>query len=173
MDNGLLLYKMEQKCSTCGEKNPTSKCGRCDVLYCSRNCQLKQWNTHKLICKSEQKATAVQKSIDILFSRVCHIIAGNIIILNAWYRQKRGFVEIEITETLSDFASPGTHFLHMVYNDIPDDPYDKYSELDKCYVRFKLNNYEYESYIPIRLSAPDVRAKQPQPSREWTLMYDL
>ena len=162
-------------CANCGSSDSKSKCSRCSIPYCTRDCQLKHWSVHKQVCKTaEQKIAELQNTINEIFSRVNHLIAGNVIILNAWYRKERGMVEIEVTENLADFASRGTHFLHMVYKDLgSSDSIDKYSELDKCYVKFKLTNYEYESFIPIRLAAPEIRAKQAQPSQEWTLMFDF
>lgn len=176
---------MQPQCANCNKPDPSSKCSRCSIPYCNRECQLKHWTIHKQVCKTaEQKSAELSTLITDLFNKVNHLIAGNIIILNAWYRKRRGLVEIEVTETLSDLASPGTHFLHMKYKDLSSKTecsegsevtniQDKYSELDKCYVRFVLKNYEYETFIPIRLSAPEVRAKQPQPSEEWSLMFDF
>lgn len=185
---------MQSLCANCNKPDPRSKCSRCLITYCDRDCQLKHWTVHKQTCKSaEQKSAELSALITDLFSKIIHLIAGNIIILNAWYRKERGLVEIEVTETLGDLASPGTHFLHLSYKDLSGEisggentgdtsrsdkiqsstVQDKYSELDKCYVRFVLKNYNYETFVPIRLSAPAVRAKQPQPSRDWSLMFDF
>lgn len=40
----------ETRCGSCG-KEAVKKCGRCGIeWYCSRECQVKQWKTHKQVC---------------------------------------------------------------------------------------------------------------------------
>eukprot|EP01117_Protostelium_nocturnum_P008467 TRINITY_DN3030_c0_g1_i1.p1 TRINITY_DN3030_c0_g1~~TRINITY_DN3030_c0_g1_i1.p1 ORF type:complete len:590 (+),score=165.38 TRINITY_DN3030_c0_g1_i1:25-1794(+) len=40
------------KCDGCEKLNPAKKCSRCKVAsYCSRECQVKEWPTHKKVCK--------------------------------------------------------------------------------------------------------------------------
>lgn len=187
-------------CTGCSNADSKSQCSRCDAPYCSRECQTKHWPDHKSVCASitrERNAAAVrQASIERLFSTVCKIIAGNVIIMNAWYREEIGRVDIEITETLQDFSQAGTHFLHMKYVDAkgtntesantesantegtvssienPAD-YAKYSDLGLCYIRFLLKDFTYEVPITIRVSQKSVRAKHPRPTQEWTLMYEV
>eukprot|EP01117_Protostelium_nocturnum_P015034 TRINITY_DN5789_c0_g1_i2.p2 TRINITY_DN5789_c0_g1~~TRINITY_DN5789_c0_g1_i2.p2 ORF type:complete len:260 (-),score=66.87 TRINITY_DN5789_c0_g1_i2:52-831(-) len=44
------------KCDNCGVLNPGKKCSGCKAAsYCSRECQVAQWPTHKKVCKSKQK----------------------------------------------------------------------------------------------------------------------
>jgi hypothetical protein len=179
----VVAAQVEQNpCAKCGIPNSNSKCSRCSIPYCSRDCQVGHWPEHKLKCRQSpltdaqirEKALADrQRLIDQLFNRVCKLIAGNVLILSAWYKRERGFIEIEITEGLVDFSESGTHFLHMTYINMDADQYDKYSEPDKCFVKFKLNDYEYESTIAVKIPAATIRAKQPQPSQEWTLMYEV
>lgn len=186
----------ELKCSGCGSSDSSSQCSRCGALYCNRDCQVKNWPEHKKICVSSRESSSVQsresssetsvnttnnatteltllreRMIEQLFDRVCKIIAGNIIILNAWYRQTGGFVEIEISELLSEFSHAGTHFLHMKYVDSEEDV--KYSDPSKCFVKFNLNNFSHERAISIKLPAHTVKSKHIQPSREWTLVYEV
>lgn len=168
-------------CAYCGKLDSNSKCSRCSVPYCGRDCQVKHWPEHKVKCQPtltevqiREKALADrQRLIDQLFGRVCKLIAGNVLILSAWYKKERGCIEVEITEGLIDFSQYGTHFLHMTYINMEDSIYDKYSEPDKCFVKFKLNDFEYESTIAAKIPATMIRAKQPQPSQEWTLMYEV
>ena len=50
-------------CSVCGEKS-SLRCSNClGALYCSVECQKKDWKTHKVICK---KAQEVKKSYEAL-----------------------------------------------------------------------------------------------------------
>ncbi|PRP85944.1 zinc finger MYND domain-containing protein 10 [Planoprotostelium fungivorum] len=43
---------MQHVCLTCGLKNPGKRCSKCSAAaYCSRECQVKDWPTHKRICK--------------------------------------------------------------------------------------------------------------------------
>ncbi len=167
-------------CVGCSATAAQSQCARCDIPYCGRECQVTHWPEHRKTCtpsaayKNKPSTEASrQKLIDQFFSNVCKVIAGNVIILNAWYRQTYGCVEIEITENVLDFSQSGTHFLHMNYVDLPDTSDCKYSDPSKCFIKFKLADYLYESYIIIKLPASLVKSKQPQPSREWTLMYEV
>lgn len=42
----------EMRCNVCG-KHGSKKCARCEnVMYCSRECQRKDWKIHKTVCKS-------------------------------------------------------------------------------------------------------------------------
>lgn len=168
-------------CIGCGKTDSKSQCSRCDGPYCGRECQVNHWSEHKKACvptiayrnRTVKPADQRERLIAQLYDRVCKVIAGNVIILNAWYRQSCGRVEIEITETLMDFSQPSTHFLHMKYVDLPDDADCKYSDPSRCFIKFMLTDHEYESVINIKIPANIVKAKQIQPSREWTLMYDL
>jgi hypothetical protein len=168
-------------CIECGRTDSKSQCSRCDAPYCSRECQVKNWPEHKKTClpttayknRTVNPAAQRERLIAQLFDTVCKIIAGNVMILNAWYRLLCGRVEIEITETLNDFSQPGTHFLHMKYVDLPESTDCKYSDPSRCFIKFVLTDYEYESVVGIKIPASTVKAKQNQPSREWTLMYDL
>jgi hypothetical protein len=137
---------------------------------------------HKLTCATLEKAATAEKElaarrqifIDRLFNNVCKVIAGNVIILNAWYRQISGYVEIIISENLYDFSCAGTHFLHMRYvsdENLSADP--KYSDLSKCFIKFVMPDYAHESEINIKIPSKTVQAKHPQPSQEWTLMYEV
>jgi MYND finger len=168
-------------CTGCGRADSKSQCSRCDEPYCDRECQVKHWPEHKKTClpttayknRIVTPAAYRDRLIAQLFDKVCKIIAGNVMILNAWYRLSCGRVEIEITETLVDFSQPGTHFLHMKYVDIPESTDCKYSDPSRCFIKFILVDHEYESVVSIKIPASAVKAKQTQPSREWTLMYDL
>lgn len=43
-------FMEDPKCSECG-KVATQRCSKCkNAWYCSRDCQLRQWKTHKAIC---------------------------------------------------------------------------------------------------------------------------
>ena len=43
-------------CDTCGKENPPLRCGQCRCnFYCDRECQKKDWKSHKGICKGLQK----------------------------------------------------------------------------------------------------------------------
>jgi hypothetical protein len=42
-----------KQCNVC-TKDATSQCSKCkNVSYCSRECQLKDWNQHKLACNTK------------------------------------------------------------------------------------------------------------------------
>ena len=47
------------KCQACGVKNQVMKrCTRCKaVFYCSRECQVKHWQTHKFLCGPNPQET--------------------------------------------------------------------------------------------------------------------
>ncbi|KAF8631507.1 hypothetical protein AX15_002370 [Amanita polypyramis BW_CC] len=55
----------EKKCERCGIKGdnvtkPLKNCRRCQVArYCSKECQVQHWPTHKLMCKPFSPATSV------------------------------------------------------------------------------------------------------------------
>ena len=43
----------EKKCKACGKVDSGKKCGKCmKVVYCSRECQVKDWREHKTFCRS-------------------------------------------------------------------------------------------------------------------------
>ena len=45
--------EVEGSCKVCGVKG-TKKCGKCmAAIYCSRDCQIKDWKKHKNECKAE------------------------------------------------------------------------------------------------------------------------
>ena len=44
---------INKPCKVCGKKGKLT-CDRCKkIVYCSRNCQFKDWNTHKLKWKAK------------------------------------------------------------------------------------------------------------------------
>ena len=46
----------EEKCKICGKVDSRKKCGKCmKVVYCSRECQIKDWRKHKASCGSAEK----------------------------------------------------------------------------------------------------------------------
>ena len=46
----------EKKCKVCGKVDSRKKCGKCmNVVYCSRECQVKDWREHKTSCGSVDK----------------------------------------------------------------------------------------------------------------------
>ena len=109
-----------------------------------------------------------------LFESITKKITGNVIIMNAWYRELRGYIEVEISETLDDLLSgPSSHFLHMKYIVENSEIYDSHSEPDKCIVVYKLKDLTHENAITIRLSPAQVKEKQKQPSQEWSIMMDF
>ena len=39
-------------CGFCKKSNSVLKCSKCKLIYyCDRNCQVKDWKNHKLVCK--------------------------------------------------------------------------------------------------------------------------
>lgn len=43
--------KAEDTCRVCKKENVKSKCAKCKkIYYCSRDCQIKDWKEHKLVC---------------------------------------------------------------------------------------------------------------------------
>ena len=69
----------DPKCANCG-KDATSRCSRCkSEWYCSKECQVKRWKTHKELCKTlmelykeeekekgEKKKKSVHEMLDIV-----------------------------------------------------------------------------------------------------------
>ena len=68
----------DPKCANCG-KDATSRCSRCkSEWYCSKECQVKRWKTHKELCKTlmelykeeekekKEKKKSVQEMLDIV-----------------------------------------------------------------------------------------------------------
>ena len=52
---------INKPCKVCGKKGKLT-CDRCKkIVYCSRNCQFKDWNTHKLKCKAKSISIVVKK----------------------------------------------------------------------------------------------------------------
>jgi hypothetical protein len=49
MDNS---EKKSKKCVIC-EKEGKTNCPRCDVIYCSNECQVIDWDKHKRYCKKK------------------------------------------------------------------------------------------------------------------------
>ena len=46
-----------KKCAACGDP-AKSKCNRCGLAkYCSRDCQKKDWTTHRKVCKPKPAVT--------------------------------------------------------------------------------------------------------------------
>ena len=49
----LSALKIRKTCPVCEEDNCEQRCSRCfSVFYCSRECQLKHFPRHKVICKT-------------------------------------------------------------------------------------------------------------------------
>ena len=49
-----IKLKHKAKCSNCDKPNSNLKCSKCKlVFYCSKECQVKDWSTHKLLCKDQ------------------------------------------------------------------------------------------------------------------------
>ena len=49
----------------CDNKGPTKNCSRCKlVYYCSRDCQKKDWKTHKTDCHLMDEMKAKQVGMD-------------------------------------------------------------------------------------------------------------
>ena len=166
-----------RKCQKCKKPNAQSTCGKCNrVYYCGRECQLAEWSQHKRNCYSlEQQQHMRSAATDSLFASITKKIAGNVIILNAWYRESRGYIEVQISESLDELllSSPGSHFLHLKYVVEDSSIYDAHSEPDKCIVVYKLNDLTRESVVAIRLSSSQVKEKQKQPTQEWSIMTDF
>ena len=41
-----------KQCGSCNNPNSKLKCSKCKLIYyCNRECQVKHWKEHKLICK--------------------------------------------------------------------------------------------------------------------------
>lgn len=177
---------MNNKCKKCKKTGAQSICSRCTfVYYCSKECQISDWPQHKRNCYTlEQQRQQRDIARDNLFTLLTKKIAGNVIILNAWYREARGYVEVEIGESLDELMGlyysqtqysrvPNSHFLHMKYVVEDSSTYDAHSELDKCFVVYKLKDVTHEQIVEIRLSAQQVKEKQKQPSQEWSIMIDM
>lgn len=51
------LQASMHKCEECPE-HTTTRCDRCKtVYYCSRDCQVRGWKTHKMVCKAQQASS--------------------------------------------------------------------------------------------------------------------
>ena len=56
---------INKPCKVCGKKGKLT-CDRCKkIVYCSRNCQFKDWNTHKLKCKAKSISIVVKKNNNV------------------------------------------------------------------------------------------------------------
>ena len=56
---------INKPCKVCGKKGKLT-CDRCKkIVYCSRNCQFKDWNTHKLKCKAKSISIVVRKNNNV------------------------------------------------------------------------------------------------------------
>ncbi len=158
--------EVQPKCAFC--KQPAAKaCPKClTEYYCGRECQLKDWSRHKRNCfTAEQRQYLLTKMTGELFERVCKCIAGNVIIMNAWYGGES--IEVNINESLADFEARGVHFLHLRACESPP------NSTSECKIIFKLDDYKHESTIRIGLPAGKIREKHKKPTAEWSLMYDL
>jgi len=47
------LYVKKRICTYCKEFKCYSLCNSCNLPYCGRNCQRRDWPTHKFICKRQ------------------------------------------------------------------------------------------------------------------------
>ena len=167
---------MGKKCRKCKKPDAYSICSRCNLaFYCGKECQLVDWPNHKRSCYTmDQQRQQRIHACEQLFESITKKIAGNIIIMNAWYRELRGYIEVEISETLDDLLSgPSSHFLHMKYIVEDSEIYDSHSEPDKCIVVYNLKDLTHENIITVRLSPALVKEKQKQPSQEWSIMIDF
>lgn len=166
-----------KKCRKCKKPDSPSACSRCNLaFYCGKECQLNDWPQHKRNCYTlEQQQQQRAHARCNLFESITKKIAGNVIILNAWYRESRGYIEVEISESLDDLLNSGgtCHFLHMKYVVENSEIYDSHSEPDKCIVIYKLKDLTHENTVTIRLSPAQVKEKQKQPSQEWSIMIDF
>eukprot|EP01084_Bolivina_argentea_P139960 246175_1 len=56
---------MPSTCSWCKSLNATSVCSRCkSAYYCNSECQRKQWNEHKKVCKKRKSITPITNTIN-------------------------------------------------------------------------------------------------------------
>src|SRR6185437_16266463 len=94
----------------CG-KTGTSKCSKCEKLYCSRDCQVKDWPGHKAECAHRQ---ACLKTRDICRAK----LTNNILVMlsHSVLRHPRGGdIHIRINETSEQFVKGGVHFAHISF----------------------------------------------------------
>jgi len=66
-DVGSITKSGEQVCAYC--KNPGKKrCVACKTHYCSKECQMNDWPSHKLVCKSQGEKTTTKQIEDFHLS---------------------------------------------------------------------------------------------------------
>lgn len=97
--------------STCGKCGApaSSKCAKChDRSYCSRNCQVADWTSHKKLCKP----SAISISAKILQK-----VYGNIFRFHGANQATfgRGTTTVELTESSTDFDNPSLRFAYLKY----------------------------------------------------------
>lgn len=100
-----LKSQMKGKCKKC--KIPAEMaCARCGMVhYCSRNCQVQDWPTHKQVCVSP----AVRRESWVL--TLVGRIRGNISAMAVHYPGE--CIHADLTETIDEFMNVGS--LHMVH----------------------------------------------------------
>lgn len=80
--------KITRICNFCGKKEPhMPTCSRCrTMLYCSKECQKKDWPSHKLTCNKEQstEATNTKRAAKILTKKASFIKAMSAICALHW-----------------------------------------------------------------------------------------
>lgn len=166
-----------QKCF-CGQPI-TCQCGRCKkISYCGRECQIKDWQIHKLSCSAQSKTTSdydklLQQVKDNYANIVLDKLSGTLLIMESYRRKlkKHSHIVVTITENINDFCKPNQfHFGHIscAGNSFRCD--DKKS----MNILVAFNDYSHFS----KLSVDDHKLNNlknlyPDPGKDWSVFFTV
>ncbi len=148
---------MKSKCGKC--KIPAElACARCNTVnYCSRDCQVRDWPTHRFMCISP--ALRRESWVLTLIER----IRGNILSMAAHYPGDAVFVEL--TETIDEFMNVGSlHIAHIRTEPVPNQP--AIDNEFNLFVSFK----DYQHTIQMKTTGPVVG---PKPDQPWSIFVTI
>jgi len=160
-------------CSVCNVA-ANLRCGRCKkAAYCSKECQVGDWRSHKVICG--QVVTERVENVRANFIRHAHVrIAGNILTMAAhkFATSGPGSIVVEITETIEEFCNRGRtetfHFAHLSF--VTDPTRDDKSVIT---VNYQFDNYQHEITFKHGVDLDDLVKTQPPPEDTWSVIFTM
>ena len=177
-------------CAEC-KSQARLQCARCkNISYCSKDCQILHWQTHKKTCAASVKSPEDIKSNYVKYAN--NRIVGNILIMAA-HRYKthgRGVIFAEITETIEEFMKGGSlHFAHLQFvprcnvNEVATTKFgfnpinvDEFvTNEESVNVVYCFNNYHFNLNIkPETLTKfESLVSEHPNPDDVWSVIFEL